>query len=550
MGEPARRSRSSVPRVPALETIDGGRSHVVRHTLERLVRDTRETLEAEIALVLYRGPSGEPHARVLACDSAAPESAPMTNEPFWLGDWSASSKPASWRDAVVLRSALRRFELELVSGLIIPWSHTSGRGWLVAGRLPGSSRNGSLDISTAHRYAAKLRQAHTLAGLRGATRLQREIALAAEQLAEAAVAASDVTSLLESIALGARTLLGTSAAYVALPAPDGGFTMTVHLNVRTASFRQLRLSENQGLGGLTHRERRTIISPNYPEDRRLVDPPIVESLREGFRSAICVPLIADDEVIGLLYTANRHLTPFSETDGTLLEQFARFASLGLRRAEAERHRQAVVRRLDQERLAFQLHDSIVRTLIEIGYEADTGLRVNDDPSLRNHLERIGHATEACLQAIREQIATMANPGNSPGAVDLGDVLAAIDSSRPPKAVPRTLHVRGASSSHPLPARAASALISIGQEALQNADLHSLASHVDIRIEVADDRATLVVSDDGQGIGSSRLPILLDEASGHLGLQRMRRAAGDVGGGLALGTSEAGGVRVEATIPLG
>jgi signal transduction histidine kinase len=533
---------------PVLEAVDGGRSRAVQRGLERLLRDIRNALGAEVAIALYHGLGGEGYGRVLARSGDSPAELPLPNEPFWLPDWSSSKQPLSRQD-VVLRSALRSYRLELVAALIVPWAHTSGRGWLVAGMLPGAWNSGSLDLTTARHYAVKLRQAHLLAGLRGANRLHRDIARAAQQLAEAEVSAADPTSLLESVAVGARALLGTSAAYIALPDGEGNFAMSVHLNVRTAPFRRLRLHAHQGLGGFTSQERRPIISLNYPEDRRLLDPPITESLREGFVSAICVPLIADEEVAGLLYTANRQLTPFTEADAVLLEEFARYATLGLKHLETECHRRAVLRRLEQEQLAFQLHDSIVRSLIEIGFEAENGLRVNDDPNLRHRFERIGQAAETCLQAIREQLASMADPAGEAAEVAVGEVLASCESSGSSRTVRRSFRLCGATSSRLLPGRVASALISIGQEALRNVDLHSGASYADICLELAPRAVTLRVCDDGRGVDQAALASLLDETAGHLGLLRMRRAAADVGGQLSLAPGSEGGLCVEAAIPL-
>lgn len=545
---PLRGGESTHRRFPALEAVDGGRSHAVQRSLERLLRDIREALGAEIALVLYHGLGGEAHGRVLARSASAPAELPLPNEPFWLGDWSTSRQPLSRQD-IILRSALRPYSLELVTALIVPWGHTSGRGWLVAGMPPGAWNSGSLDLSTARHYAPKLRQAHLLAGLRGANRLHREIADAAQRLAEAEVNAADPTKLLESVAVGARSLLGTSASYIALPDQDGDFAMSVHLNVRTASFRRLRLHASQGLGGLTNQERCPIISHNYPEDRRLVDPPIIESLREGFLSAICVPLIADDDVVGLLYAANRQLTPFTEADAALLEEFARYATLGLRRVEAERHRQAVLRRLEQERLAFQLHDSVVRSLIEIGYEAESGLVVNEDPTLRHRFERIGQAAETCLQTIRQQLTRMTSPVDGEAEAPLGEVLAALEPVGSRKAVPRSFHLSGAPTSRRVPAPVAAALIAVGREALQNVDLHSSATCAQVRLDVTEDSVRLRICDDGGGIDPEALVGLLDDASGHLGILRMRTATADVGGRLSLAHATEGGLCVEASVPL-
>ncbi|MEZ5100107.1 MAG: GAF domain-containing protein [Thermoleophilia bacterium] len=532
----------------ALESFDGGRSHEVQRALAQLVEQIRVSLGADVAVAAYRARPGEPHARVLAAAGAEASALPLPNEPLWLAPLEGASRPQALRE-LALRSTMRPFALELVSALVVPWSHTSGRGWLVAGMLPGRVGEARLDLGRARGQVGSVRDAHVLAGLRGAARLQREVARAGERIAAAEGEAPDPGVVLAAVARAARALLGTEAAYVALPGADGSFAMASSHNVRTAAFRHLRIAPEQGLGGLASVEQQPIISFNYAEDRRLHDPPLAATLAEGLVSALCVPLLVGDAVAGLVYVANRELTPFTQADAAVLHELGRHAAAGLRRADLERQRRAATRQREREELAFRLHDSVVRGLTEISFEADAGFHVHEQPAVRDRFERIGLAVEGCLDAIRQELSRLVSPGERPAArtslAELVEQLATPTSSR---SVPRRVELLGARAGEAIPGPTASALLAIAHEALRNVDLHAGASEARVTLALDGASVRLTVEDDGRGLPDATAVALADEATGHLGVRRMRRAAEDVGGGVVVATGPRGGVLVEATLP--
>jgi signal transduction histidine kinase len=91
----------------------------------------------------------------------------------------------------------------------------------------------------------------------------------------------------------------------------------------------------------------------------------------------------------------------------------------------------------------------------------------------------------------------------------------------------------------------SSLLAIGQEALQNAELHSHATRIEVALAADPQSVTLCVTDNGRGLQGAGVR----KEAGHLGLRRMRAAALTVGGRLNLGPVEGGGLRVEAILPL-
>jgi signal transduction histidine kinase len=452
---------------------------------------------------------------------------------------------------LTLRSGVRGYRLQLASALVIPWSDGAGRGWAVAGLRAHDADCRSVDLGEAAAYAAKLREAHGTAGLYGELRLRRDVAEAVRRMAEAQLEAEQTETLLKVLVLAARQLLGTSAAYVSLPDDDGSvFRFSTFSNIRTGPFRRLAMGPGEGLGGLAREEMGPVRSPNYAHDPRLRAAPVSETVGEGIVSAMCAPLVAaDGQTLGLLYVANRTLTPFTPTDAAVLGEFSSLASLYVQRSELERYRVEAMRRLEQERLAFDLHDSLVRDLMQIGFAAEAGSLGSDDPTLRGHFEVIGRTAETCLEKVRSEVTRMAvAEASADEQSPVGEVIEALRSTYSRGSLARSFTVSGSGRAS-LPRNVATGLIRIGQEALENGERHSHGSCIDVQLAVEPAGVVLRVADDGVGMPAGAAQAALTEETGHFGLRRMRTIAKRLGGVLVLAPSERGGLAVQARIPL-
>ena len=81
-----------------------------------------------------------------------------------------------------------------------------------------------------------------------------------------------------------------------------------------------------------------------------------------------------------------------------------------------------------------------------------------------------------------------------------------------------------------------------QEALTNVARHAQASEAVVRVEQADGQVHVTVEDNGRGMTADAAP--------HLGWLGMRERVTALGGRLDVGRAGAGGVRLDAWIPLG
>src|SRR5262245_26568414 len=513
---------------------------MIRQSLEPLLAEVADQLQADVCLALYESFSSARETCMLAAVAAPSVSLPLPNEPLVIKAGLAGLQPAAVED-LVLSSAVRRYRLELTSAIVVPWRDASGRGWLVAGQLPSSWNAGTLDLVTASDFVSRLRETHRVASLEGTLRLYGDVSKAARFVNEVAVDATDIGEILEAIVRGARTLLGTDVAYVSLPDSERDtFVFTTLLNIHTTPFRRLQMRVGQGLGGFTAEQMRTVRSFNYAEDGRLREAPRRETIDEGIISAMCTPLVIDGDIEALLYVGNRALTPFTRTDVSLIEQFAEHATINIRRAQLESYRNSLLQRRERERLAGELHDSVVRALLEIGFQANEAMVLPSDSELRHRFSIIGRAAESCLEQLRDSLANLADePSREAGSLTIAEIFESLRSIRW-RSVEAKFEVRGVPTTHVLPAGAARMVLRVAREAIDNAQLHSGCSEHRMTLEVDGASLRATIMDNGRGLSADQVDQMLMENRGHLGLRGMRAAARRAGGTLRIFAGENGG----------
>ncbi|MFD4370715.1 GAF domain-containing protein, partial [Streptomyces sp. NPDC058527] len=155
----------------------------------------------------------------------------------------------------------------------------------------------------------------------------------------------DLDAVLRAIVRRARTLLGSDIAYLTLNDPVAHDTfMRVTDGSVSAAFQQLRLGMGEGLGGLVAQTARPYASTDYRTDRRYrhtgtIDEGVAE---EGLRGILGVPLRLGEEIIGVLFAADRAPREFTPDAIALLASLADHAAVAIDSA----------RRLEETRTAF------------------------------------------------------------------------------------------------------------------------------------------------------------------------------------------------------
>ena len=501
---------------------------------------------ADFVIVIEAVPS-QPASGIVLASSAAEWICPfLPNEPLRY-DPQLPKTPTTISN-LYLWSALRPCQLSCGFSVVVPWGWRTTSGWII---ITNTSKPEAphLTRKVAKEYRQQLRQIYVEAGLRTTNKLRLDIARATRAIAEFDVGNHELDELVTNMLSVSRGLLKTAACYLSMPEEDASYFRFVgHQGVRTTDFKRLRVGFGQGLGGRVRDRYSTVRTLNYSRDFHGNGDPLYETVREGFHSAMCAPLLSDGRIFGLLYAANRHFTPFTESDAEVLTELAANVSTMLRRAQWDEIRRSATLRHERDRLARNLHNSVVRDLMEIGYSSRIGRDLEDPLAAKKQFDAIESAAESCLQAIRCQIAALNNDWEQDATPSVADVVQLLKSTGSAGKLTCLFRVGPTAAKKSLPAGVATALVRIGREALRNVELHSTGSCANVAVNIEHSNVHLTIEDNGQGIDHSLLPALISSKE-HLGLRQMRYLAEESGGRCIFNTTSAGGLRIEVTVPV-
>ncbi len=258
-------------------------------------------------------------------------------------------------------------------------------------------------------------------------------------------------------------------------------------------------------------------------------------------SFLGVPIRVRNEVFGNLYlTDKRSAAAFSQLDEELVVALAGAAGVAIEnvRLNARIREMALVE--DRERIARDLHDTVIQRLFATGMSLQGTIRLIDsDPTAA--VERVEAAVDdldLTVKHIRTAIFGLesARPGRDGTRSRILDLVH--EATGPLGFEPRVLLDGPVDTG--LSEGVATELVATLREALSNVARHAHASQVHV-VVVFDEDLCLTVVDDGIGPPA-------DDAPRGNGLRNMAKRASRLGGSLALHPAEPRGTRLEWRVP--
>lgn len=260
------------------------------------------------------------------------------------------------------------------------------------------------------------------------------------------------------------------------------------------------------------------------------------------KSFLGVPIRVREEVFGNLYLTDKEgADEFSDVDEALAVALAGAAGIAIENARLHGRVRDLTLIEDRERIAADLHDTVIQRLFATGLALQASVRRIDIPEVG---ERVQAAVEELDETIR-QIRTTIFGLQAPRAAGrglraellnlVGEAAASLDFDP---------HVR---LDGPLDTavsdEAATQLLNTVREALSNVVRHSRATKADVDVRVLGDRLIATVTDNGVGLAEER-------SSGGRGLGNMSRRAEGLDGTFEVGPGSDGrGTRVVWKVPL-
>jgi signal transduction histidine kinase len=230
---------------------------------------------------------------------------------------------------------------------------------------------------------------------------------------------------------------------------------------------------------------------------------------------------------------------FTDIDEELVVNLAAAAGIAIDNARLHARVGSLALVEDRERIARDLHDTVIQRLFAVGLSLQGAIRLSGDPVLTERMEAAVDELDATVREVRSaifELHTARLPGRSTrqALLDL-----AAESSRALGFDP-TVRFEG-----PVDAAVSEAvgehLLAVAREALSNVAKHARASHATVVVTVADGRLHLVVEDDGRGPGPSD--------RGGRGLDNMSARARTLRGETNLGPRDGGGSLLRWSVPV-
>jgi len=331
----------------------------------------------------------------------------------------------------------------------------------------------------------------------------------------------ELAEALQHLARSVRTVSGALATAVVRFGPDGG---------RTVSTERLE-------AGVVHK----LLDAVLAELEHLGSPEDLAQVRVGDLCGIAVPLRAHLAAPGVLVAVHdRFPYPSQVEERELLTSFADQAALALDRVAAVAYREELAVTSDRERIARDLHDTVIQRLFATGLQLQATAMVSGRPEVADRLEQAVGDLDLTIRDIRGTIFELQH--RHAGSLR-SEIRSVVDEYAPLLGFNPVVRTTGPVDTVVTAALRAQ-LVPVLRRAVSNVAQHAGASTVEVELTVGDEEVRLAVLDDGEGLESWAEP---GPPGG--GLDFARRQAEALGGALELGPREPAGTSFVWRVPL-
>ena len=347
----------------------------------------------------------------------------------------------------------------------------------------------------------------------------------------------DLASVLRHIVESAVDLV--DARYGALGVLDESGTslaqfLTVGLDDET--YRAIGpLPKGHGILGLLIRDPKPIRLPDLAEHPDSYGFPPNHPPMTSF---LGVPVRVRDHVFGNLYLTDKTTAEvFTDIDQELVVALAAAAGVAIENARLHQLVREMALLEDRERIARDLHDTVIQRLFATGLRLQGAARLAQRPEVTERILQSVDDLDLTVKHIRTAIFGLEATRRAAGGLRQRILSLASEAAG---ALGFDPHVVFDGPVDTVGEDVATQLLAVLREALTNVARHASASRVDVEV-VANGDVTLRVSDDGRGLPT-------EPRAGGRGMQNMAARASDLGGSMLAKPGPEGGTVLEWRVP--
>lgn len=356
----------------------------------------------------------------------------------------------------------------------------------------------------------------------------------------------DLTTLLRRIVTVAADVAG--ARYGALGVLDEqrvGLSEFVYTGVDSSTAERIgHQPEGRGVLGLL------ILEPNPIRIKDLAMHPDSSGFPAGhpaMRSFLGVPIRVRGAVYGNLYlTEKQGADEFSEVDEALVSVLARAAGLAIERARLHMQLSELTLAEERERIARDLHDTVIQRVFAVGLSLQALVRRAQDPEFVDRLQTAITDLDETIRQIRTTIFALEPLPASQGGLRSQALEVCTHAARSLGFNPE---VRFEGALDAVPRGVATEALSTLREALSNVARHARAQRVEVILAATAKELSLAVVDDGVGISPGLADPEAESSDGGRGIVNMRERAEVLGGAFSVYPGSSGGTELRWRVPL-
>ena len=345
----------------------------------------------------------------------------------------------------------------------------------------------------------------------------------------------DLSVLLRSIISVASELVGARYGALGVLSADGK-ELSNFITCGLSEEQERRIGDlpkGHGLLGEVIQHAHSRRSENLVTDPDFAGFPANHPIMKTF---LGVPVMrGDGKVFGNLYLTDRlDGGPFTDDDEALLESFGRAAGLIVDEAQLRQKLRELTLSEERERLARDLHDTVIQRLFAVGLSLQSTLSADLPTPVADRIDAAVHDLDATIREIRTTIFEITRDRSSSASGFRSRVLTIINEVTTRLQLPVDVAFEGPLDTLVGPGCADQTSKTL-RELLTNVVRHSEATRASVSLEVVGDELRVLVSDDGVGFDAAT-------TSGR-GLRNLAERARELGGSFEISRQATGGTLV-------
>ncbi len=292
------------------------------------------------------------------------------------------------------------------------------------------------------------------------------------------------------------------------------------------------------------RTRSPIVIEDIPNSTLLTLDLRVQASKSGVKSALVVPLLLEEKLVGSLHVRHREHHIYRPEDISLVVALSHQAVLALQITRLAEHSERAAIVMERNRMAREIHDTLSQGFTGIIVQLEAADDVLEETpeetvTVREHLGRAGALARESLAEARRSVFNL-RPQVLEHESLQGAISHTVQALTAGTSVQANFSMTGAV--RQLPIEVEEQLLRVSQQALTNVLQHAQAHNIQVELAFAAQQVRLVIKDDGRG---------LDYASKNgygFGLTGMRQRAEQIGGHLTVTSLLGRGTTVTMTVP--